>query len=166
MSFLCLWLSAPNKHSIRSFFSSALLSRSLPKAVLPSSPIVSLLSPREATQRTNCPQMVSRNGRLVSTDCSTALISSCTELQEQRHKRRQGQWTLLWGDSELTVMSLPVWSTLAHLSLVCFSPSQVKRRSTHTALGAAVSNAVWLPCWWIFNNMWVTAYSEIYIDFT
>lgn len=45
MSCLCVWLSAPNKHSIRTVFFATLLSRSLPTAALPSSPIISLLSP-------------------------------------------------------------------------------------------------------------------------
>ncbi|PWA18406.1 hypothetical protein CCH79_00009782 [Gambusia affinis] len=56
-----------------------------------SSPIVSLLSSGEATRGTNCPHMVSRTDRLVSTDCNTALKPSCTWHGEQRHKHRQVQ---------------------------------------------------------------------------
>lgn len=114
---LSVWLSAPNKLSIRPVFFDAHHSRSLPTAALPVLTIVSVLTCGEATQRTNCPQMACRNGRLVSTDCSTALISSCAELQEQRHKHRQDEWILVWGDGDLTVMSLPVWSKPTYLSV-------------------------------------------------
>lgn len=120
-----------------SFFA-ALLSRPLPTAALPSSPIVGLLTPGEATQRTNCPQMACRNGRPVSTDCSTALISSRAELKEQRDKTNEHCVSGRRVDSNVTPCLVHTGSPL-HLFFVCFVRRRLKEGAHTQENGAAVS---------------------------